>query len=46
METLSRVGGEDSRRFRQVVWFDLVKVRAERAYHEAYLAALKQVAGP
>jgi hypothetical protein len=46
METLNRVGGEDSRRFRQVVWFDLVKVRAERAYHEAHLAALKQVAGP
>ena len=45
METLGRVGGEDSRRFRQVVWFDLVKVRAERAYHEAHLAALKQVAG-
>ncbi len=46
LETLSRVGGEDSKRFRQVVWFDLVKARAERAYHEAHLAALQQVAGP
>jgi hypothetical protein len=45
IETLSRVGGDDSKRYRQVVWFDLVKARAERAYHEAHLALLKQVAG-
>ena len=45
VETLSRVGGDDSKRYRQVVWFDLVKARAERAYHEAHLAALKRVAG-
>jgi hypothetical protein len=45
METVTRVGGEDSRRFRQVIWFDLIKARAERAFHEAHLAALKQVAG-
>jgi hypothetical protein len=44
-EALGRVGGEDSKRFRQTVWFDLVKARAERAYNEAYLAALKQVLG-
>lgn len=46
LETLTRVGGEDSKRFRQVVWFDLIKARAERAYHDAHLTALKQVAGP
>jgi hypothetical protein len=45
LETLTRVGGDDSKRFRQIIWFDLVKVRAERAYHEAHLAALKQVLG-
>jgi hypothetical protein len=45
IETLNRVGGDDSKRYRQVVWFDLVKARAERAYHEAHLAALRQVAG-
>jgi hypothetical protein len=45
IETLSRVGGDDGKRYRQVVWFDLIKVRAEHAYHEAHLAALKQVAG-
>jgi hypothetical protein len=45
VETLSRVGGDDGKRYRQVIWFDLIKVRAEHAYHEAHLAALKQVAG-
>lgn len=44
-EALGRVGGDDSKRFRQIVWFDLVKARAEHAFHEAYLAALKQVLG-
>jgi hypothetical protein len=45
LEVLNRVGGDDSRRYRQVVWFDLVKIRAERAYHEAHAAALGQVLG-
>jgi hypothetical protein len=44
-QVLTRVGGDDSRRYRQIVWFDLVKVRAERAYHEAHAAALQQVIG-
>ena len=45
METLGRVGGDDSKRYRLIVWFELVKARAEHAYHEARLAALKQVQG-
>jgi hypothetical protein len=45
MEALNRIGGDEGRRFRQIIWFDLVKARAERAYHEAHLAALKQVLG-
>jgi len=45
MEALGRVGGDDSKRYRLVVWFELVKARAEHAYHEARLAALKQVQG-
>jgi hypothetical protein len=43
LSVLERVGGDDSRRYRQIIWFDLIKVRAERAYHEAHAAALKQV---
>ncbi|MDQ3369968.1 MAG: hypothetical protein M3680_31500 [Myxococcota bacterium] len=46
IDALDRVGGDDSRRYRLIVWFDWVKVRAERAYHEAHLAALRQVVGP
>jgi hypothetical protein len=42
---LERVGGDDSKRYRNIVWFDLVKIRAERAYHEAHAAALAQVMG-
>jgi len=45
LDALGRVGGDDSKRYRQVVWFDLIKARAERAYHEAHLSALKQVLG-
>ncbi|MGN6107278.1 MAG: hypothetical protein ACTHU0_19375 [Kofleriaceae bacterium] len=45
LDALGKVGGEDSRRYRQVVWFDLVKVRAEHAYHQAQVAALRQVLG-
>lgn len=45
MAVLDRVGGDDSKRYRNIVWFDLVKIRAERAYHEAHAAALTQVMG-
>lgn len=43
---LDRVGGDDSRRYRQTAWFELVKIRAERAYHEAHADALRQVLAP
>ena len=43
IQALDRVGGDDSRRYRQTVWFDLIKTRAEHAYYEAYVAQLKQV---
>lgn len=42
---LDRVGGDDSRRYRVIVWFDLIKIRAENAFHTAHLEALKQVLG-
>jgi len=45
IKTLDRIGGDDSRRYKQIVWFDLIKVRAERAYHEAHASALRQVIG-
>ena len=43
IDALDRIGGDDSRRYRLIVWFDWIKVRAEHAYHAALAAALKQV---
>jgi hypothetical protein len=45
LDTLGKVGGDESRRYRQTVWFDWIKVQAEHAYLDAHLAALKQVLG-
>ncbi|MEJ7602394.1 MAG: hypothetical protein WKG01_31155 [Kofleriaceae bacterium] len=42
---LDRVSGDDSKRYRVIVWFDLVKIRAEHAFHTAHVAALQQVLG-
>jgi hypothetical protein len=43
IDALDRIGGDDSRRYRLIVWFDWIKARAEHAYFEALAAALNQV---
>ena len=43
IDALDRVGGDDSRRYRLIVWFDWIKAGAEHAYHEALAKALNQV---
>lgn len=45
MEALGRVGGEESKKYRQTVWFDWIKAKAEHAYVAAHLAALREVLG-
>jgi hypothetical protein len=45
LEALRRIGGDDSRRFRQTVWFEWVEAKAEHAYLEAHAAALREVLG-
>jgi hypothetical protein len=42
---LAQIGGEASRRLRQTVWFEWVKLHAEHAYLEAHLASLHEVMG-
>ena len=42
---LDKIGGEDSKRYRQTVWFDLAKARAEAAYLAAHLQSLHEVLG-
>ena len=43
IDALDRIGGDDARRYRLIVWFDWIRARAEHAYHEALAAALNQV---
>lgn len=45
LKMLDRLGGEDSKRYRQTVWFEWVKIKAEHAYFKAHLRALRDVLG-
>jgi hypothetical protein len=45
IKMLDRLGGEDSKRYRQTVWFEWIKIKAEHAYFEAHLKALRDVMG-
>jgi hypothetical protein len=45
LDALGKVGGDDSKRYRQTVWFEWVKAKAELAYLKAHLASLKEVIG-
>lgn len=45
LKLLDRLGGEDSKRYRQTVWFEWIKIRAEHAFFEAHAKALREVMG-
>ena len=45
LAALDKVGGEDSRRYRQTIWFDFMKAKAEQAYLTAHLQSLHEVLG-
>jgi len=45
LDQLKAVGGESSRRYRQTVWFEWVKVKADHAYLAAHVATLREVLG-
>ncbi len=45
LDALSKLGGEESKRYRQTVWFEWIKIRAEHAYLTAHLHALREVLG-
>jgi len=42
---LDKIGGDESKHYRQTVWFDYVKVKAEHAYFMTHVASLKEVVG-
>ena len=43
MQTLTQVGGDDNKRFRQAIWFDAIKAKADLAYLQAHIQALNQL---
>lgn len=43
LDALARVGGEDSKRYRITVWFELVKAKADHAYFAAHVDAIGRV---
>ena len=45
IKALEKVGGEDSKKYRETIWFDWIKARAEHAYAKAHLKALREVLG-
>jgi hypothetical protein len=45
LDALAKIPGDDSRKYRQTVWFDFIKAKADQAYLTAHLAALREVAG-
>jgi hypothetical protein len=45
LEALARLGTEETKRFRETVWFDWLKARADLAYAEAHVTALREVIG-
>lgn len=45
ISTIEKIGGDDNLRYRDTVWFDYVKVKAEHAYFAAHVASLQEVLG-
>ena len=45
LQDIAKIPGDDSRRFREIVWFDWVKAKADLAYLQAHVAALREVLG-
>jgi hypothetical protein len=45
LEQLKRIGGENSRRLRDTIWFEVVQAKAEHAYFEAHVQSLRQILG-
>jgi len=45
LAALKRIGGGESRRYRQTVWFDWVKMKAEHEYYAAHVQSLREILG-
>ena len=45
LDALNRIGGEESKRYRQTVWFEWVKAKAQHAYLSTHVASIQEVIG-
>ncbi|HEY1811391.1 MAG TPA: hypothetical protein VGG74_03485 [Kofleriaceae bacterium] len=45
LAALDKIGGDDSKRYRESIWFDYAKAKADQAYYAAHLASLREVLG-
>jgi hypothetical protein len=45
LDALTRIGGEESKRYRQTVWFEWVKAKAQHAYLTTHVASIQEVLG-
>ena len=43
LDALAKVPGDESRHYRETVWFDYIKAKADLAYVQAHVAALREV---
>jgi hypothetical protein len=45
LDALNRIGGDESKRYRQTVWFEWVKAKAQHAYLTTHVASIEEVLG-
>jgi hypothetical protein len=45
LDALGRIGGEESKRYKQTVWFEWVKAKAQHAYLETHVESVRAVLG-
>lgn len=45
LDALNRIGGEESKRYRQTVWFEWVKAKAQHAYLTTHVQSIQDVLG-
>ena len=45
LDALNRIGGEESKRYRQTVWFEWVKAKAQHAYLTTHVTSIEEVLG-
>ena len=45
LKTLKKLGGDEGKRYREVVWFEYVQTKADHAYYEAHVATLREILG-